>query len=279
MIKNYLENHYNIGRLNNSYLITTDDLDKALLELNEFINDNLLKSNAPSYEPKNSNKPDLLSLKDINHPDYICIRKIDNKLKNISVEQIRVMQSFLYKTSVISGKKIAVIYGADEMNHNAANSCLKILEDTPQNAYIFLLTENRANIPDTLLSRCAKINFYYSKLLESVTDVIFIKPLLKATPLINKLEFITKFANKDRDLWAEFSLSLENLMAKFCKKTVGIQVNLSQDELSILAQFKSCSPYYMQRKYDEIKKIIDDTNIFDLDLRSSCLILINKFKN
>jgi len=226
VIKQYLENHYSIGRLNNCYLINTDSIENGLLELNEFISSKLLNSNIE------------------NHPDYICIQKLDNKTKNISVDQIRSMQKFLYKTSVITGKKIAVIYASDQMNINAANSCLKILEDTPSNTYIFLITNNAASVIPTIRSRCVKINYHYITSSRKETDARFLKPLSKKTHIVEKLEFIAEFAYK-----------------------------------AIFDQFKSKSQYYLQIKYDKIKKIIDDTNLFDLDLRSSSLLLIDKFRS
>ncbi len=261
MIKQHLENHYNIGRLNNCYLINTDSIEDGLLELNEFISSKLLNSNVEK------------------HPDYICVEKLDNKTKNISVDQIRSMQKFLYKTSVITGKKVAVIYAADQMNINAANSCLKILEDTPPNTYIFLITNNAASVISTIRSRCVKINYHYSTSSDKENDARFLKPLNKKTNIAEKLEFIAEFAYKDRDLWRQFSVSMEELIAKFCKKNAGLDINLSESELAIFDQFKSKSQYYLQIKYDKIKKIIDDTNLFDLDLRSSSLLLIDKFRS
>jgi hypothetical protein len=109
-----------------------------------------------------------------------------------------------------------------------------------------------------------------------------LKPLNKKTNIAEKLEFIAEFAYKDRDLWRQFSVSMEELIAKFCKKNAGLaglDINLSESELAIFDQFKSKSQYYLQIKYDKIKKIIDDTNLFDLDLRSSSLLLIDKFRS
>jgi DNA polymerase-3 subunit delta' len=189
------------------------------------------------------------------------------------------MQKFLYKTSVITGKKVAVIYAADQMNINAANSCLKILEDTPPNTYIFLITNNAASVIPTIRSRCVKINYHYIASPDQEIDARFLKPLNKKTDIIEKLEFIGEFAYKDRDLWREFSVSMEELMAKFCKKIAGLDIDLTESELAIFDQFKSKSQHYLQIKYDKIKKIIDDTNLFDLDLRSSSLLLIDKFKS
>ena len=106
MIKQYLEEHYNINKLHNSYLVNIDAIDLALEEVQSFIKDKILT------------KGELVL-----NPDYRYVQKIDSTSKNISVEQIRQLQNFLYKTSVISGQKVALIYAADKMNINAAIRC------------------------------------------------------------------------------------------------------------------------------------------------------------
>ena len=106
MIKKYLEEYYNINRLHNSYLINIDAIDLALEEVKDFIKDKILTKGELER-----------------NPDYMYVQKTDSTSKNISVEQIRQLQNFLYKTSVISGQKIALIYAADKMNINAANCC------------------------------------------------------------------------------------------------------------------------------------------------------------
>jgi DNA polymerase-3 subunit delta' len=261
VIKQYLEEHYNINKLHSSYLVNIDAIDLALEEVKGFIKDKILT------------KGDLER-----NPDYMYVQKINSTSKNISVEQIRQLQSFLYKTSVISGQKVALIYAADKMNINAANCCLKILEEPPANTYLFLITENAANILPTIRSRCIKLNHHYDVSQKFDIQEFFIKPLLKSTSLVNKLAFIKEFASKDRDLWINFSSSAEALLAKFCHKMISIEVNLSIMEQELLAQFKSDSPQYLQMKYEEIKIMIDQTNEFDLDLRASCLLILDKFR-
>jgi DNA polymerase-3 subunit delta' len=127
MIKEYLESRFKGGKLYNSWLIQADDTKKALEDLQEFVSQTLL-----------SGELELAS-----NPDFKIVTRQTSatvNTKNISVEQIRNLQEFLNKTSAISGIKIAIIYQADLMNLNSANSCLKILEDTPRNSYIFLIT-------------------------------------------------------------------------------------------------------------------------------------------
>lgn len=261
MIKQYLQDHYNINKLYGSYLVNTDSIDNAFKEVQEFICSNILAEGKLEQ-----------------NPDYLCISKVNNTTRNISVDQIRDMQAFLYKTSVISGKKIAIIYAADQMNLNAANSCLKVLEDTPSNTHLFLLTENAASILPTIRSRCIKINHHYHNSSQHILEEKFLKPLLKTTSPTEKLDFIKEFASKDRNLWDDFSTTMESLSAKFCSVIIRKNKDLSDVEKKLFEQLKSHSPEYLQTKYDEVKELINNTNNFDLDLRASCLLLIEKFR-
>lgn len=261
MIEKYLEDHDQIGRLYSSYLINTDDAERALSEVESFLKKNLLGN---SDIEKSA--------------DYLCVRRYDSKAKNIAVDQIRDLQNFLYKTSVISGQKVGVIYAADEMNLNSSNSCLKLLEEPSDNTHIFLITENASSIIPTIRSRCAKINHFYHLGEQKIIDAEFIKPILKSTNTKQKLDFIKKFASKDRDFWSDFSKSIEEVVAKFVKNAIGVDVNLSGYELDLFNQLKSRSPLYIQRKYEDIKEIIDNTNNYDLDLRSSAVLLLDKMK-
>ena len=260
MIEKYLDNHYKIGRLYGSYLINSDDVGLALKEVKSFIQSNVLTNGELDR-----------------NPDYMCVEKADNTSKNISVDQIRDLQDFLHTTSVVSGKKVAVIYAADKMNINAANCCLKILEEPSANTHLFLITENAASLLPTIISRCMKINHHYDNSPKYNIDEHFVKQLLKSTTVVEKLSFIKKFAEKDRDLWIEFSNSCVLLLAKFCQKMIGLEVKLSELEQLVLSQFQSDSLQYLQTKYEESKKMIDEVNEFDLDLRASCVLLIDKF--
>ena len=261
MIEKYLEGHSKIDRLHSSYLINTDDAKQALGEVESFLENNLIGNG----DIKNS-------------PDYLCVRRVDSKTKNIAVDQIRSLQSFLNKTSVITGQKVGVIYAADEMNLNSSNSCLKLLEEPPLNTHLFLITENASSIIPTIRSRCAKINHYYHLDRAKPINDEYIKPILKSASVKEQLDFIKKFAAKDRDLWSDFSKSIEEMIAKCGRSAVGIQVDFTAVELELLNQLKSTSPVYIQRKYTEIKEIIDNTNKFDLDLRSSVVLLLDKMR-
>ncbi len=77
------------------------------------------------------------------------------KLKTeIVIEQIRKLKDFFSKTSYEYGFQIAVIDSVDDMNINAANALLKILEEPPKNSLILLVSHKYENVLDTIKSRC-----------------------------------------------------------------------------------------------------------------------------
>jgi DNA polymerase III gamma/tau subunit len=78
---------------------------------------------------------------------------------NIGIDSIRKIQKFLSTKSGESSYRSVVIDGAEYMNVEAANSFLKISEDTPAGAIIILTAVNKSAIRNTILSRCRYYRF------------------------------------------------------------------------------------------------------------------------
>ncbi len=262
MIKEYLIRDLNLNKLYNSYLISTDDVDSAMNEILEFIGDNF-------YQYQNA----------LTHPDFMLVQKIEGNIKNISTSQIRNLQNFLNKTSIISGYKTAIIYNAEQMNINAATSCLKLLEDSLKDTYVFLITTNAAAILPTIRSRCAKIKYNYNLAVANISakkqiDDYYVRPLLKTTKIDEHLSYIKAFSSKDRELWIEFTTNVENLMVRIYKKLIGQNILLSPMEMQFLEQLMPVSVAHITNKYEQLIKLIENTIKFDLDLRASYILLI-----
>lgn len=79
-----------------------------------------------------------------------------NRSKDIRVDQIRKFCEALGKTA--NELQIGVIFYADQMNVNAANSLLKTLEEPRKNTLIILLAHNAKSLPITIVSRCQSIH-------------------------------------------------------------------------------------------------------------------------
>lgn len=96
------------------------------------------------------------------HGDMLAIeRRIDEKTGKrktvIAVDDVRGVGSFLHKTASEGGWRVVVIDSADEMNVNAANAVLKVLEEPPSRALILLVSHNPGRLLPTIRSRCRRL--------------------------------------------------------------------------------------------------------------------------
>ena len=96
------------------------------------------------------------------HGDIISVeRMIDEKTgkrrKEITIDSIRNLQGFFNKTSTFGGWRTAIIDSADELNRNAANAILKILEEPPKNSILILVSHAPGRLLATIKSRCRQL--------------------------------------------------------------------------------------------------------------------------
>lgn len=75
----------------------------------------------------------------------------------IRVDDVRKVNEFLSKTSFNDGWRVVIIDSADDMNRNAANALLKILEEPPAKTILLLISHNPGLLLPTIRSRCARL--------------------------------------------------------------------------------------------------------------------------
>ena len=74
----------------------------------------------------------------------------------IVVEDAREITAFFRLTAAEQGWRIVVVDGAEEMNRNAANALLKILEEPPRQALLLLVSHSPGRLLPTIRSRCRR---------------------------------------------------------------------------------------------------------------------------
>lgn len=92
------------------------------------------------------------------HPD-IRYFSPEEKSTVVKVDQIRLLNEYISKSSQQGGYKVAIIYPAEAMNHNAANALLKSLEEPSQKSLIILVVDQPGRMLATIRSRCQVIDF------------------------------------------------------------------------------------------------------------------------
>ncbi len=80
--------------------------------------------------------------------------------RDIRIDQIREIESFLNLTAYEGSYKVVILDGAELLNTAAANALLKTLEEPPVNVLLLLLTSNEDSLLSTIKSRC---RFLYLK--------------------------------------------------------------------------------------------------------------------
>lgn len=97
------------------------------------------------------------------HPDIfvaerLWIEKTSKYQSEITVETIRRLIHFMNHTPAFGGARVAIIDTADDLNRNAANALLKVLEEPPANTLLLLLCSAPGRLLATIRSRCKRID-------------------------------------------------------------------------------------------------------------------------
>lgn len=71
----------------------------------------------------------------------------------IRVDEVRALRSFFALSATDGGWRVAIIDAADEMNNQAANALLKLLEEPPERCVLLLVTHQPGGMLPTIRSR------------------------------------------------------------------------------------------------------------------------------
>lgn len=122
----------------------------------------LFAAEAPSTDlsiPKTS--PAFAKVSIGSHPDLLVLESgsenSDSASGDILVDEARKIGSFLHLTSSETPYRLVIIDSIDDMNSNAANSILKLLEEPPANAMFILISHAPGRLLPTIRSRCRQI--------------------------------------------------------------------------------------------------------------------------
>ena len=96
------------------------------------------------------------------HPDLLVLERAvegGKTKKSISVDQARDLPEFFSKSPSQARYRVAIIDAADDLNLNAANALLKVLEEPPERGVLFLVTHAPGRLLSTIRSRCRRLAF------------------------------------------------------------------------------------------------------------------------
>jgi DNA polymerase-3 subunit delta' len=99
------------------------------------------------------------------HPDMRWLERLPKEkgeglARDISIDQIRGLGEFMGMTAALSPWRVVVIDSMDELNREASNALLKMLEEPPANTLFFLVSHAPGRLLPTIRSRCRRVEFH-----------------------------------------------------------------------------------------------------------------------
>lgn len=223
-------------------------------------------------------------------------KSVDENEKNtarkreITIDDIREGIQFLSLKPAENEYRILIVDRAEDMNINAANALLKILEEPYPRSVLILLSENTGQLLPTICSRCRKITLPLLSFEETYQELLKLYPASKNLDLIAELsngsiglakkiqelngvtlyqkmtrffvpfhqieiENLNEFAdelNKDNELFRLFKIFWQNKLAAEIKKEASIHPSKTEKLLDI---------------YEESKKLFEQIDSLYLDKR------------
>ncbi len=158
---------YRSGRMHHAWLLTGPrGIGKSTLAFHfaKYVMANPIEAQAPpNYQPDSVPLAISRQVAQGAHPDLLHLtRPWDEKTKRfktqLSVDEIRKTQSFYGMTAGAGGWRISIIDAADDMNANAANALLKILEEPPKRSLFFIISHVPGSLLPTTRSRCQTLH-------------------------------------------------------------------------------------------------------------------------
>lgn len=92
---------------------------------------------------------------------------------SLGIDMARRLKEFLFQMPIKGSNRTAVVMGGDELTPQAQNALLKISEDPPPRARIFLIMRSVENLLSTLASRFEKIYIASSTTSKDAKDNLF----------------------------------------------------------------------------------------------------------
>jgi DNA polymerase-3 subunit delta' len=90
------------------------------------------------------------------HPDFLMAAPEKGEIR---VNEIRTIEEAISFAPYEGKRKVVIVDDAETMNPSAANAFLKTLEEPPPQSIIILISASPDRLPETIRSRCSRINF------------------------------------------------------------------------------------------------------------------------
>ncbi len=129
------------------------------------------------------------------HPDIFETDGIKGKSKNFTVDAVREIRDDAFVIPNESDKKIYILKNGNNMNDQAQNAILKILEEPPSYVYFIIITESRSTMLETVLSRVQVFSLLSDEGEITEKEAQAVSGMVNALLNVNELALMEQTAN------------------------------------------------------------------------------------
>ncbi len=252
----YIEKIMISNKLSHAYLIETEDSSTEFPLVLLFVKMILCPLEINKCDKLNCSKCNVCRLIDEkNFPDFEIIEADGNQIKK---NQLLELKDEFQKTSLIGKRRVYVIKDAEKLNPSSANTILKFLEEPEENIIAILLTRNRYQVLDTILSRCQILTLNDASMMIRYDDEIalFIKYLFNGKDLFIHYKEILDNILVDKNKAKEVFEQVEKIILGY----LGGKLNSDYD-LTIFKEIeKKTLLKYVSIIEEEIPKLVYNIN-------------------
>lgn len=213
--KNFI--HYVDGliynhKISHAYLFEVDNYEDDLIYIYDFIKMILCDS---SYKNIKSSNNSIIHLIDHNSfPDIVVIEPDGQWIKK---NQLLDLQNEFSNKSLMGNKRFYIIKNAEKLNASSANTILKFLEEPEEDIIAILLSNNRYQIIETILSRCQILSLKESHLNfnQDVESLTILDCVLHPNYYFIQSRFLIENILVDKNVLRRYLINVEQIIISY----------------------------------------------------------------
>ncbi len=172
--------------------------------------------------------PDCIKAQGKGHPDIFETDGIvKSKSKNFSVDVIRQVRDDAFIIPNESDKKIYILKNGQNMNEQAQNAILKILEEPPSYVYFIIVTESKSTMLETVLSRVQVFSLLSDENEITEKELQAVKKIVNAILSVNELSLMEQTAVFQKN--NQFARSVIQLLTEVFRDALVLKSGFSGD--------------------------------------------------
>ena len=252
-IVDILKKQYHDNKLSHAFLLETDDMEKCLKKILEFLK---ILNCEHSFSDKclKCNLCHLIDEKEL--PSLVIIRPDGSFIRK---EQILSLKESFKTKPIFSKYNMYIIMNAECLNSSSANTMLKFLEEPEEGIIGFFITNNKENVIETIKSRCQILLDYY---FESFNNEDINNDVIEYIKEFESNKLNTLFYNKnvilpkivDRNWLVSFFLKMIQIYEELYKVKL-FNKEISNDYAILSFLLEKDDEYFLER-LNLLKKII-----------------------